>query len=229
MSAKHALLGLLLNRPAYPYELSDRLPSRLGPAWRLNSGQVYGAIKAMERDGLVEEVDTVDGAHENRRVFAITALGVEEFERWFAADTDGVKLSRRPLVVKIILAGPSRLEEALAHIDAYEQDCAETLNVITASRDELGWEAPILRADNVLLRLGMSVEVHELEGELKWARHAREIVGWLMEQDAVWPSERERSRRATATEQERDEARARLFSRMAARHAKAAVGRGGSG
>jgi PadR family transcriptional regulator AphA len=229
MSAKHALLGLLLNRPAYPYELSDRLPSRLGPAWRLNSGQVYSAIKAMERDGLVEEVEAVDSAHGSRRVFAITAPGVEEFERWFAADTDGVKLSRRPLVVKIILAGPSRLEEALAHIDAYERGCAEALNTITASRDEVGWEAPVLRADNVLLRLGMSVEVHELEGELKWARHAREIVRWLTEQDAVWPSERERARCATATEQERDEARARLFSRMAARHAKASLGRGGPG
>ena len=229
MSAKHALLGLLLNRPAYPYELADRLPSRLGPAWKLNSGQVYGTLKAMERDGLVEQVEAVDGAQRSRRVLAITGLGVEEFEHWFTADTDGVKLSRRPLVVKIILAGPNRLEEALSHIDAYEWDCAETLNAVTASRDEVGWEAPVLRADNVLLRLGMSVEVHELEGELKWARHAREIVGWLMEQDAVWPSERERTRRATATEQERDEARARLFSRMAARHAKATLGRGGSG
>jgi PadR family transcriptional regulator AphA len=229
MSAKHALLGLLLNRPAYPYELADRLPSRLGPAWKLNSGQVYGTLKSMERDGLVEQVEAIDGAQRSRRVLAITSLGVEEFEYWFAADTDGVKLSRRPLVVKIILAGPSRLEEALGHIDAYEQDCAETLNTVSASRDEVGWEAPVLRADNVLLRLGMSVEVHELEGELKWARHAREIVQWLMEQDAVWPSERERTRRATTTEQERDEARTRLFSRMAARHTGASLGRGGSG
>ena len=35
MSSKHALLGLLLDRPAYPYQLADRMQQRLGPSWKV--------------------------------------------------------------------------------------------------------------------------------------------------------------------------------------------------
>src|SRR5271155_1044569 len=100
MSAKHALLGLLLDRSAYPYELADRLQQRLGPAWNVNSGQLYQTIHRLESDGLIERVDGVVGDRNFRHVFAITDDGVAEFERWFDRES-GVRLARRPLLVKI--------------------------------------------------------------------------------------------------------------------------------
>src|ERR1039457_6027014 len=88
MSARHVLLGLLLDRPAYPYQLADRLEQRLGPSWQVDSGQLYKTVKLLERGGLIERVDD---AAENRgtdnraerHVFSITQRGIEEVERWF--------------------------------------------------------------------------------------------------------------------------------------------------
>jgi DNA-binding PadR family transcriptional regulator len=220
MSAKHALLGLLLNRPAYPYELADRLQARLGPAWGINSGQLYQTIRRMAQDELIEPVDGPEEGRADRHIFAITELGAEEFERWFEDSTHRARLTRRPLLVKITLAGPERLKDALKQIDAYEHDCAERLKELAAMREEVPVEGLPVRADHVLLRLGLSADIFQLEGELRWARHAHEVVCWLLDREAIWPSER--SGALTDAARERQHARERLFTRMAARHLRSA-------
>lgn len=213
MSARHALLGLLLHRAAYPYELADRLEGRLGPAWAINSGQLYQTIRALERDGLIERVNRAPGDHDARQVFQISERGAAEFDRWFDQEASPARLARRPLLVKITLAGPERLRATLEHIDAYERTCAERLRKLSREKDEVPLEAPLVRADHVLLRLNLSADIFQLEGELKWARDAHEMVCWLLDRDAMWPSARER------LSDDAQSARKELFARMAAREA----------
>lgn len=212
MSAKHALLGLLLDRAAYPYELADRLQHRLGPAWRVNSGQLYQLVKGLQRDGLIERVGGArERDHHDRHVFAITDAGVGEFERWFEQTADPVRLCRRPLLVKITFAGPHRLQEALAQVDAYELQCATRLREISQLRETLPDDGPLVRADHLLLRLNLSADLLQLEGELRWARHAREMLSWLASRDAVWPSQAP----GAASDRPAGDTRRELFKRMA--------------
>lgn len=193
MSAKHALLGLLLERPAYPYQLADRLGQRLGPAWKVGSGQLYQTVKALEKDGLIERVASATPDQEDRHVFEVTEEGALEFERFFEQAPEGVRLSRRPLLVKITLAGPRHLREALVKVEAYERECAQRLADTSRLREQLPADGPLLRADHLLLRLNLSADVFQLEGELRWARHAREMLSWLDSREAVWPASRERA------------------------------------
>src|ERR1700728_2079170 len=113
MSARHALLGFLIQRSSYPYELEHRLLQRLGPAYAVNSGQLSQTLKRMEEDGLIERVDARAQGPKERHVFKATPSGAEEFERWFAQETKVTPLSRRALTVKLALAGPARLADAL--------------------------------------------------------------------------------------------------------------------
>jgi DNA-binding PadR family transcriptional regulator len=204
MSAKHALLGLLLERPAYPYQLANRMEQRLGPAWKVNSGQLYQTIKSLERDRLIERVRSGAPEHGERHVFSVTEEGALEFERFFATDGEAVRLSRRPLLVKITFAGPEHLDQALAKVDAYERECAERLAKLARLREQQpadtpgGAGEPLLRADQLLLRLNLSADVFQLEGELRWARHAREMLSWLASREAVWPAGHERADSAGA-------------------------------
>ena len=221
MSAKHALLGLLLHGSAYPYQLADRLETRLGPAWAVNSGQLYQTIERLERDGLIERVEGSGQSRDDRHVFQITESGVTEFERWFDATTGGVRLYRRPLLVKITLAGPKRLREALGLVDAYELECAARLNELLRTRDEVPLHGSLVRADHVLLRLNLSADISQLEGELQWARHAREMVSWLLAQEAIWPSTAERSGAVSEGTRDRKCVRKELFDKMAAKHMQA--------
>lgn len=216
MSVRQAVLGLLQQRPAYSYELEERLRSQLGPAWDLTSGHVTGTMKALARDGLIEEISAA-GGHGRRRVFAITDSGAEEHERWWADKTIDAHLSRRSILVKIALAGPERLTDALGHIDAYEHTYAEKLNELSRAREDVPSGTPV-RADHVSLRLGLSADIIELEGFLRWLRHAREAVCWLQAREVIWPSRHGRSGLVTAVERDRDAARAKMFARIAARH-----------
>ncbi len=216
MSAKHALLGLLLERPAYPYQLADRLSQRLGPSWKVNSGQLYQTVKTLEKDRLIERVQGFE--REERHVFEITELGVIEFERFFSEGPEGVRLSRRPLLLKITFAGPRKLQDALEKLDAYEQQCAQLLAQTAHLRDELPQDGPLVRADHLLLRLNLSADVSQLEGELRWTRHAREMLSWLASRDAIWPSERQRTDSKApnaAHEHASAAARRELFDRIA--------------
>lgn len=216
MSAKHALLGLLLDGPAYPYQLAGRLEQRLGPAWEVNSGKLYQTVKGLERDGLIERTDAVGTKRENRHVYAITGEGVAEFERWFEDAAGAVRLSRRPLLVKVTFAGPQRLGDALAKVDEYELQCAKRLEEIAGVRDALPVDGPLVRADHLLLRLNLGADISQLEAELQWARHAREMLSWLAENEALWPSSRERLEAVQRLrELEREGARSDLFRRMA--------------
>jgi hypothetical protein len=146
-------------------------------------------------------------------MYRIRPRGADEYERWFDEAKCPVRLARRPLSVKITLAGPERLGDALEQIDAYKRECAERLSELSRERDEIPDAVPYVRADHVLLRMNLSADIFQLEAELKWARYAREMVSWLADREAVWPSARES---IEATSEEGRRAREELFGRMAA-------------
>ncbi len=220
MAAKHAVLGMLLHRPAYPYELADRLERRLGPAWAVNSGQLSQIIAKLEEAGLIERAEPV-GCRTDRHVFAITDDGVAEFERWFDEDVGSVRLPRRPLLVKITFAGAERLEGALQQIDAYEAARAAHLEDLSRTHEAISVDEPLVRADHVLLRLNLSADIIQLEGELEWAKQAREMLSWLLEHRVVWPSVRERPDASDETHNARG-VRRELFAKMADSNEEAA-------
>ncbi len=216
MSAKHALLGLLLHRPAYRYQLGERLRERLGPAWKINSGQLYQTVRRLEGDGLIERIDRAPDDQDELHIYAITVAGVEEFEGWFDGTVSTARLSRRPLLVKITLAGPERLKDTVKEIGTYEHNCMAALKKHLALREEIPVRAQV-RADDELLRVNLSADIAQLEGELVWAKYARDRVTWLLSQNAIWPSVHERSRATTEEARKRREARTELFSRIAAK------------
>lgn len=171
-------------------------------------------------DPLSPKIERVDGAEhdrDDRHVFEITDSGETEFQGWFEQEVGGLQLLRRPLLVKIALAGPERLEDALKQIDAYERDCADRLKELSRERDEIPDEGLQVRADHVLLRLGLSADISHLKAELGWARHARQMVSWLLNQDAIWPGRRRRTGSSPEEARDRQSAREELFGRIARR------------
>jgi len=211
MAAKHVLLGLLLDRPAYPYQMADRMQQRLGPSWKVRSGPLYQAVKGLERDRLIERVNKNPDGQDERHVFQITERGVQEFERWFEQTPDTARLSR-PLLVKITFAGPDRLARAISKVEDYERECAERLTAVAAMCEALpGAEEELLRADHLLLRLNLSSDIYALEGELRWAQDARELLSSLAVQERIlWPNGSGADGRIVGAS-----ARSQLFTRIA--------------
>ena len=60
MSAKHAVLGLVIERPGYGYQLAQRLDERFGSSGFAPSG-VYSALDQLTRDDLVRSAGEMGG------------------------------------------------------------------------------------------------------------------------------------------------------------------------
>ena len=88
MSAKHAVLGLVIERPGYGYQLGQRLEERCG-SWRWESSGVYSALDQLERDGHVLS-DREKGSRGARRgaprvIYEATPRGRDYFAEWVLA------------------------------------------------------------------------------------------------------------------------------------------------
>jgi DNA-binding PadR family transcriptional regulator len=222
MSAKYAALGMLREGPAYSYELAARITGLLGPGYEINSGQMSRILRDLRDGGLVvarSEPSPRGKADDRRIIHAITDEGRADFEKFFEAAPNAARLFRRSLLVKIALADSGRLEEILSQIDTYEQDCTNRVNELIRALDGILPDDQLRpNAERVVLRLGLEADISQLRAELAWARHARQMVSWLVHSNPIWPStQRDTSSSGESTKARRDKARESILGRLAAR------------
>jgi DNA-binding PadR family transcriptional regulator len=163
------LLGLLLEQPGYAYDLANRLVVRLGPAWKLSTSAVYGALDRLERDSLVspETEATTRPRAPDRVLYHPTAKAEAEFERWMDGIAPKVEI-RRELVAKLCVAQPHHLSGLHSAFEAYEQDCLALLAAMSAHAPprQDSW-------DELLACMSEDAAVGHLRSEIRWARRCR--------------------------------------------------------
>lgn len=75
------LLLLLSEKPAYGYELLDRL-NQNEDTRGVDPGFLYRTLRQFEQDGLVNSSWDIEGRGPARRVYEITADGIEYLHAW---------------------------------------------------------------------------------------------------------------------------------------------------
>ncbi len=168
-------------------------------------------------------------AGHDRHVFDLTEPGAEEFERWKKQlGTRANRPLRQPVLAKLMFAGPEGREEALAEIDAYERACTECLAELARELEAIPEGArelkaipggPPVRADDVILKLALDIEIDHYASEQAWCPDAREAVTWLYEQKAIWRPGSARRLGQQGSAQDSQSARKELFGRIA-KHAQ---------
>jgi DNA-binding PadR family transcriptional regulator len=151
-----AMLALLDAGPSHGWALKRRYDRLLGQGRELKFGQVYATLARLERDGLVREVGFAPGEGAERRVYAITGRGVEDFDGWLAAPH---LPAGRPgeLFAKVVLALASGRSPA-AVLAAQQQVYLVRMRELTAAR----------HTGDAVDRLAGDYEVAHLEADLKW-------------------------------------------------------------
>jgi DNA-binding PadR family transcriptional regulator len=81
-----AVLVLLYERPMHPYEMATTLRERAKhESIKLNYGSLYTVVEALQRDGLIEAVETIrDGRRPERTVYDITEAGKVLLVDWLS-------------------------------------------------------------------------------------------------------------------------------------------------
>ncbi|GAA1913324.1 PadR family transcriptional regulator [Nocardioides hwasunensis] len=106
MSIRQAMLAILEQGPMYGYQLRAEFEQRTGETWPLNIGQVYTTLTRLERDGMVEVVESAaeDGSDRTHVSYRATESGRSEVSEWFATPVPRTQPPRDELAIKLAIA-----------------------------------------------------------------------------------------------------------------------------
>lgn len=124
MSLRHALLGVLAEKPASGFELTKTFETTLGRfAWHTTHTHVYPELRRMREAGLVEVVE--EGAR-GRKTYAITAEGRAELHEWLLAPPMS-EVVRDEAALRIFLINTLEPAEARKLLQRYADDAERQL------------------------------------------------------------------------------------------------------
>jgi DNA-binding PadR family transcriptional regulator len=181
MSAKHAILGLVIERPGYGYQLAQRLDERFGSSGFAPSG-VYSALDQLSRDELVRSAGALGGGPARRAaprtIYEATEEGVEHFEAWMLDPSPAPPL-RDELHMKIALCRPRNVPRLIDAVVGQElvclgrlQDLKRLAEQANASRDWSG----------LMGTLAAEAEVAFWNARIEWLQNARELLEQLRDE-----------------------------------------------
>lgn len=180
LSTKHVVLGLLIERRGYGYDLQQRLDRRfafLGFSERV----VYRALDSLADDGLIKAVGEKQTDRTSRgapkKVYAATPAGREEFGRWLAEPCE-IAIVREEVHVKVVLSQKENFPRVIELTERLEQKCLDGLRVMQEaeppSLDELA--DPDFPWDVASAVLTDDAEAIRLQGIVDWLQRVRAVV-----------------------------------------------------
>lgn len=164
MSLGMVLLGVLADGPAHGYDLKRVHDERFPSARPLAYGQVYATLGRLERDELVETVETVQGSGPERTVYAVTDRGRGQLREWLAATEQPAPYAADELVRKTITA----LHLGADHGDFLREQRAvhlEAMRTLTRQREAVAEAGTAIALDHTLAHL---------DADLRWLEETRE-------------------------------------------------------
>ncbi|MFJ9815008.1 PadR family transcriptional regulator [Streptomyces sp. NPDC101151] len=168
MSLRHALLGLLVDRPASGYDLMKLFDTSLAHVWPATQSQVYGELNRLAEAGLVDV--SAEGPR-RRKEYTITGQGRQELGSWLAAPTQR-QPRRSELLLKVFFLHLATPEQTRAMLAEREKRAAADHERLAALRAALeSEEGPLTVNGRIALEYG-----------LRWAEMERDWAGWAAAQ-----------------------------------------------
>lgn len=177
-----AVLGLVIEKPSYGYELLQRFGARYGELLQVSSpSHVYAALNRLQRAKLIElapDADSDDGRSEEEKArqpkipYRATADGARAFRGWLA-DRLRDDEQRVELMGRLIAVGARRPDALSEIVDRYEQECvAASQRMPLFDRDPA--RAAAETDHEFMMRLVAEERRFTLEAQMGWIAFARE-------------------------------------------------------
>jgi DNA-binding PadR family transcriptional regulator len=166
VSVPFVLLGVLAEGPAHGYDLKRAHDARFPGAKPLAYGQVYAALGRLERDGLVEVVETGSEGGPERMTYAMTDAGGRALEGWLSEHEPAGPYAADDLVRKTVTA--LRLgHDAAGFLSAQRQVHLSAMRRLLALQEA---------AREVEARIVIDHAIEHLDADLRWLTTAESRV-----------------------------------------------------
>lgn len=170
-SVNWALLGLIIERPSYAYELAQRFERTYGSALSLSSvSHAYTALGTLKDRELIEELPGTRGGRQPKPHYRATAKGLTDYHERLIGEV-GEERKRQKVFLLQLTALTRNAEQAMQIIGDYEQAClAETCTTRIASSGDPGATDP---SRELQARLIAEEKRLAIAAKISWARYAR--------------------------------------------------------
>lgn len=171
-----ALLGLVIQRASYGYELVQRFERAYADTLELSSpSQIYTALDMLERKALVEELPAEEAepgvVRQPKPHYRATAEGVRRYEEWLIAQAQEERRRSRMFTRQLVALAPP---VALSLIQRYEQACLRE-----ASRTPTERDAPVTDMRGLANKLVYEDQRLAMGARLEWIEYARRELNAL--------------------------------------------------
>lgn len=168
MSLRHAVLGLLAEKPASGYDLKRRFERSMRHVWAATQSQVYTELGKLADDELIHM--SAEGAR-GRKVYAITQKGRDELMRWIREP------ARTPIhnveLLKTFMLGEVSPDDARVFLLRLVEDARGRSAELHTLRDEVAWDDSI---GDHFGRIALEWGLRFADLQIQWAQ-------WALSQD----------------------------------------------
>jgi PadR family transcriptional regulator AphA len=164
MSLRHALLGLLADRPRSGYDLTAVFDRSLAFVWPASHSQIYPELVRLAEDGLIRQAGS---GPRRKKVYEITPAGREEVRSWLRTRPDHG--SRNPAFLRVFFLWLLEPDDAIAFLEDEASFHEATLRELERMAAEPPADRPGARAFRLALEWGVRYE----RGILEWNAWAR--------------------------------------------------------
>lgn len=169
------MLALLIERPSYVYELSQRFDERFGELLPIATGTVYKAVDGLLKRGLIERMadEDDDSRRQPKPHYRATADGARTLRHSLADDMRGDPFQTE-MLQRLLSVSVQDARAMLEVVDRYERICLEQLSTLPPSVAPDGEQRSF-----VSLRGELVAEERRLalEAQMKWVAYARSRIG----------------------------------------------------
>lgn len=189
MPVRHAILGLLHQKPRHGYDLRAAFEAMVGgpSVWELKPAQVYTTLSRLERDGLIEPRQPERIGGPDRIVYRITEAGRHVLAQWFSAGVHGDHV-RDHFFVKLMVALATPESDPRDVLRLQRLTLYRDLHALTAKRAHVDCDLDLARA------LLLDKAVMHLEADLRWLDMIEARLAEIERQPIPQPLPRRRGR-----------------------------------
>ena len=176
MSLRHAVLGLLADRPSSGYDLMGVFDQGLAYAWPAHQSQVYGELAKLTARGLA---DVADVGPRGRKEYSITDAGRAELRRWLATTAPERVVRYEPILRSFFLWTLSAPDRE-AYLATYRDEATRYVEQFRHLESSVRWDDT---GPDRSSRLALGFARRIAEASASWATWALEQEGELTAAD----------------------------------------------
>ncbi|MFG3010362.1 PadR family transcriptional regulator [Streptomyces cinerochromogenes] len=136
MSLRHALLGLLSERPASGYDLLKLFETSLANVWPATQSQIYTELTKLAGSGLIAVA--AEGPR-GRKEYALTDDGLAELRHWLT-ETTPQRTTRSDILLRVFFLGVLRPDQARAYLAELTEMSEESYEQLRRLSDSIDWD-----------------------------------------------------------------------------------------